>query len=279
MFSACRDPTERLNMEFQTISVSSAPGTGAQDGIRVLTLRRPEVMNAMNTLMFTEMRSALRELAYEDGLRVLILTGEGTRAFSAGGDLKERNGMSDEVWRAQHQLIEDVYLAVKDFPLPVIAAVEGHAHGGGCELALMADFIVASKTAVFSLAEVKRGILPGGGGVQNLVRAAGMRRAKQLIFTGDQFGAAEALRWGMLNELVEAGQALTAAVEIALRIVAAAPMSVRYAKLAATRGGEVDFHTGYMLDLAAYNVLVSSEDRREGVLAFNEKRAPLWANK
>ena len=279
MFSACRDPTERLNMEFQTISVSSAPGTRAQDGIRVLTLRRPEVMNAMNTLMFTEMRSALRELAYEDGLRVLILTGEGTRAFSAGGDLKERNGMSDEVWRAQHQLIEDVYLAVKDFPLPVIAAVEGHAHGGGCELALMADFIVASKTAVFSLAEVKRGILPGGGGVQNLVRAAGMRRAKQLIFTGDQFGAAEALGWGMLNELVEAGQALTAAVEIALRIVAAAPMSVRYAKLAATRGGEVDFHTGYMLDLVAYNVLVSSEDRREGVLAFNEKRAPLWANK
>ena len=264
---------------FQTITVSAAPGTDAQDGIRVLTLQRPDVMNAMNTLMFTEMRAAIRALAFEDGLRVLILTGAGTRAFSAGGDLKERNGMSDEAWRAQHQLIEEAFLAVKDFPLPVIAAVEGHAHGGGCELALMADFIVASHSAVFSLAEIKRGIMPGGGGVQNLVRAAGMRRAKQLIFTGDAFTGQQALEWGMLNALVPAGQALPAAVDIARRIVAAAPMSVRYAKLAATRGGEVDFHTGYMLDIAAYNVLVSSDDRREGVLAFNEKRTPRWSNR
>ena len=106
-----------------------------------------------------------------------------------------------------------------------------------------------------------------------------MRRAKQLIFTGDPFGAAEAAAWGMVNEVVEAGQALAAAVGIARRIVAAAPMSVRYAKLAASRGGEVDFHTGYMLDIAAYNGLVASADRREGVLAFNERRAPRWSNR
>lgn len=266
-------------MDLQTIAVEAAPDTVPQDGIRVLTLRRPEVMNAMNTRMFSELREALHALAFEDGLRVLVITGEGGRAFSAGGDLKERNGMSDDTWRRQHQLIEEAFLAVKDFPQPVIAAVEGHAHGGGCELALMADFIVASESAVFSLAEVRRGIMPGGGGVQNLVRAAGMRRAKQLIFTGDPFGAAEAAAWGMVNEVVEAGQALAAAVGIARRIVAAAPMSVRYAKLAASRGGEVDFHTGYMLDIAAYNGLVASADRREGVLAFNERRAPRWSNR
>ena len=266
-------------MNFDTIAVGAAPATDPTDGIRVLTLRRPQVMNAMNTLMFTELKRVIAELAHEDGLRVLVITGDGTRAFSAGGDLKERNGMSDKTWRAQHQLIEDVYLAVKDFPLPVIAAVEGHAHGGGCELALMADFIIASKNAVFSLAEVTRGIMPGGGGIQNLVRAAGMRRAKQLIFTGDPFSASEAFDWGVINELVEAGQALSASIAIARRIVAAAPMSVRYAKLSASRGGEVDFHTGYMMDIAAYNVLVSSEDRREGVLAFNEKRKPCWLNR
>ena len=266
-------------MAYQNLQITPAPGTDASDGIRLLTLSRPEVMNAMNTHSYTELRAALQQLATDATLRVLILTGAGTQAFSAGGDLKERDGMSDEVWRAQHQLIEGVFLAVKDFPLPVIAAVEGHAHGGGLELALMADFMVAGRSAVFSLAEVKRGIMPGGGGIQNLVRAAGMRRAKQLLFTGDRFDADEALAWGVLNELVDTGQALAGAVAIARRILAAAPMSVRYAKLAASRGGEVDFHTGYMLDIAAYNVLVSTQDRLEGVRAFNERRAPRWSNR
>jgi enoyl-CoA hydratase len=265
-------------MQFHEITLDHAAGTTPADGIRVLTLNRPDVMNAMNTRMFTEMRDALRLLAYEDGLRVLIFAGAGRRAFSAGGDLKERKGMTDAAWRAQHQLIEETFLAVKDFPLPVIAAVEGHAHGGGLELALMTDFIVGSQTAVFSLAEAKRGILPGGGGIQNMIRAVGSRRAKQLIFTGMQFSASQAFEWGVLNELVEAGAALDAAVKISHTILDAAPMSVRYGKLAASRGGEVDFHTGYALDLAAYNVLVSSKDRYEGVLAFNERRKPHWSN-
>ncbi len=265
-------------MQFETLRVDTAPGTAPGDDIKVLVLNRPDVMNAMNTKMFYEMREALHQLAYDEHLRVLILTGEGSRAFSAGGDLKERNGMSDQAWRKQHQIIEEVFLAVKDFPLPVLAAVEGHAHGGGFELAMMADFIVASETATFSLAEVKRGLLPGGGGVQNLVRAAGMRRAKQLLFTGDKFSGADAAQWGVVNELTAAGEALFTAAGIARRIVEAAPMSVRYAKLSAARGGEVDFHTGYALDIAAYNVLVSSSDRREGVAAFNERRPPRWTN-
>jgi len=265
-------------MSYETIRVEAAPGTSPEDGIRMLVMNRPEAMNSMNTKMFIELRDAVRELAYEDGLRVLLLTGEGVRAFSAGGDLKERHDMSDDTWRKQHQLIEDAFLAVKDFPLPVIAAVEGHAHGGGLELALMCDFIVASEEATFSLAEVKRGIMPGGGGIQNLVRGAGMRRAKQLLFTGDKFSGRQAADWGFVNELAKPGEAVASAVEIAKRIATSAPMSVRYIKLSASRGGEVDFHTGYAMDIAAYNVLVTSQDRLEGVAAFNEKRAPRWKN-
>ena len=265
-------------MNPQTLHVAQLGAAPEDSGIWQITLNRPDVMNAMNTALFTELRAAVRELSANAAVRVLVLTGAGTRAFSVGGDLKERNGMSDETWRAQHQLIEEAFLAVKDFPVPVVAAVEGHAHGGGLELALMCDFIIASETSVFSLPEVKRGILPGGGGVQNLVRAAGMRRAKQLLYTGASFTAQQALQWGMVNELTEPGRALEQALQIARQIVQAAPMSVRYAKMAASRGGEVDFHTGYMLDLAAYNVLVSSQDRLEGVQAFNERRAPRWRN-
>jgi enoyl-CoA hydratase/carnithine racemase len=265
-------------MNPQTLHVAQLGAAPDDSGIWQITLNRPDVMNAMNTALFTELRAAVRELSANAAVRVLVLTGAGTRAFSVGGDLKERNGMSDETWRAQHQLIEEAFLAVKDFPVPVVAAVEGHAHGGGLELALMCDFIIASETSVFSLPEVKRGILPGGGGVQNLVRAAGMRRAKQLLYTGASFTAQQALQWGMVNELTEPGRALEQALQIARQIVQAAPMSVRYVKLAASRGGEVDFHTGYMLDLAAYNVLVSSQDRLEGVQAFNERRPPRWRN-
>lgn len=266
-------------MDFETITLSNAHGCEPAEGIRVLTLNRPEVMNAMNTRMFIEIRTAVADLAADAGLRVLILTGAGTKAFCTGGDLKERNDMSDETWRAQHQLIEECFLAVKDFPLPVIAAVEGHTYAGGFELALMTDFIVAGKGASFALPEVRRGIMPGGGGIQNLVRTAGMRRAKQLLFTADAFSAEQALQWSVVNEVVDSGSALSAAVEIAKRIGKAAPMSVRYAKLAASRGGEVDFHTGYMFDIAAYNVLVASADRLEGVRAFNEKREPRWSSR
>mgnify|MGYP003472109312 FL=1 len=266
-------------MDYQTLLIQPALGTAPEDGIRCLVLNRPEVMNAMNTQMFIDLRQALHELAFDDSLRVLIFSGAGARAFSTGGDLKQRDGMTDAAWRRQHQMAEEVLLMVKDFPRPVIAAVEGHAHGGGCELALMCDYIVASRSAVFSLPEVRRGIMPGGGGVQNLVRAIGARRAKQLLLTARRFSAEQAAEWDMVTTLAEPGQALTVAVADAREIVLAAPLAVHYAKLAASRGGEVDFHTGYALDIAAYNVLVSSDDRLEGVKAFNEKRAPRWSGR
>ena len=247
-------------------------------GVSVLTLNRPALLNAMNTRMFEEILDCARRISHDDSVRCMILTGAG-RSFCAGADLKERQGMDDATWRRQHHTIEEAFLALKEIPQATIAAVEGHAYAGGMELALMCDFIIASTTARFALAEVKRGIMPGGGGIQNLVRSAGMRRAKQYLFTGDPFDAARAEALGVVNEVTPEGGALARCVEIARAILDAAPMSVRYAKLAASRGGEVDFHTGYALDIAAYNVLVQSEDRKEGINAFNEKRKPVWKNR
>ena len=179
-------------------------------------------MNAMNTQMFIDLRAALHELAFDDALRVLVVTGAGDRAFSTGGDLKQRDGMTDHQWRRQHQLAEEVMLVVRDFPCPVIAAVEGHAHGGGCELALMCDWIVAGRTAVFSLPEVRRGIMPGGGGIQNLVRAAGARRARQLLLCARRFSAEQAAEWNIVTTLVDAGQALATAVAEAREVAGGA---------------------------------------------------------
>jgi enoyl-CoA hydratase/carnithine racemase len=252
---------------------------GENNEILVVTINRPHAMNAMNTQLLQEMLTFFREQAYNTSLRCVVLTGAGNKAFSAGGDLKERNGMSDEVWRKQHQLIEDKVRAIKDFPVPVIAAVEGYAFGGGFELALVTDILIASETAKFALTEAVRGILPGGGGMQNLPRAIGTRRAKELIFSGRQIDAKLAYEWGAVNRVVPQGKALEASLELAEQIVNSAPISVKMAKTCIDRGTDVDFHTGYSLDIAAYNVVVPTEDRLEGVAAFNEKRKPVWKNR
>ncbi|WP_144548472.1 enoyl-CoA hydratase-related protein [Bacillus sp. X1(2014)] len=268
-----------MQTELNKLEMIKAEFRGENEEILVVTLNRPNAMNSMNTQLIKEALELFREQAYNTKLRCVVITGAGEKAFSAGGDLKERNGMSDEDWKKQHHLIEDKALAIKDFPTPVIAAVEGFAIGGGCEVALMADFIIASETAKFGLAEVTRGILPGAGGLQNLSRAVGMRRAKELIYTGRLFDAELAYEWGMVNRVVAKGQALEVALEVAQEIVNSAPISVKLAKTCVSRGTEVDFHTGYALDLAAYNVVVPTEDRLEGVAAFNEKRKPNWKNR
>ena len=259
---------EMLKVEFK----------GSNKEIMIVTLNRPEVMNAMNTKMLEERLSLFRDQAYNEDLRCVIITGAGERAFSTGGDLKERNGMEDNTWRRQHHIIEDLVLLTRDFPVPVIAAVEGYALAGGCEMALSADFIIASETAQFGLSEALRGILPGGGGLQNLARAIGVRRAKELIYTGRRIDAQLAYEWGMVNRVVPKGEALETAFELAEMIASSAPMAVRAAKTSINKGSETDYNTAYALDIAAYNQLVSSKDRLEGVAAFNEKRKPNWKN-
>jgi enoyl-CoA hydratase/carnithine racemase len=202
------------------------------------------------------------------------LTGAGERAFCAGGDLKERNGMTDEAWRRQHEIFERAFFALLDMPVPVIAAVNGHAYGGGFETALACDFIYASRNARFALTEVRLGIMPGGGGTQNLARAVGERRAKELILRAQAFEAEQGLAWGLVNHLSEPGRVLEDALVAANEIARNGPLAVRQAKKSIHYGLQGDLLTGCRFEIEAYNRLVSSEDRHEGVRAFNEKRTP-----
>jgi len=260
----------------ETLKLDWEAGAG---NLAVLTLNRPGALNAMNTLMITELLNLFREQAYNQDLRCMVLTGAGDRSFSTGGDLKERNGMSNDQWRQQHHLIEDMFEALWNFPIPIIAAVEGFAYAGGCELALGTDFIIASQAAQFAVKEITRGIMPGGGGLHRLARAIGVRRATEMIYTGRAIKADQACEWGLVNRVVPTGRALATALEIANEIVASAPMAVRAAKVAVHRGMDCDSHTAYALDIAAYNILIGSEDRLEGIAAFNEKRQPVWKNR
>src|ERR1700720_3131459 len=245
------------------------------DGLVLLTLSRPQVANAMNTQMGRDLL-AFFEAVNADPLpyRCIVLTGAGDKAFCAGGDLKERQGMSDETWAAQHLLFERAIRAFIACPVPVIGAINGAAYAGGCELALCCDFIYAAETARFALTEVTLGIMPGAGGTQNLPRAVGERRAKEIILTGRPFSAKEAFEWGMVNRLCAPGRVVDEALETGRRIGANAPISVRQAKHAIHFGMQMDLASGMMLEIEAYNRMVPTEDRREGVVAFNEKRKP-----
>jgi enoyl-CoA hydratase/carnithine racemase len=241
----------------------------------VVTLSRPDVLNAINTQMGRDLLDLWTRLIADAGeLRGVVLTGAGERAFCAGGDLKERNGMSDETWRRQHEIFERAFFALMEVPVPVIAAVNGHAYGGGFETALACDFIYASRNARFALSEVRLGIMPGGGGTQNLARAVGERRAKELIMRAQAFDAEQGLLWGLVNHLSEPGRVLDDALAAATEIARNGPLSVRQAKKSIHYGLQGDLQTGLRFEIEAYNRLVSSEDRHEGVRAFNEKRAP-----
>jgi enoyl-CoA hydratase len=241
--------------------------------VLVVTLNRPEVLNALNTQMGRDKLDLWTRLAAEPGeLRCVVLTGAGERAFCAGADLKERDGMSEAVWRSQHEIFERAFMALMELPLPVIAAVNGHAYGGGLEIALACDFIYAAKSARFALSETRLGLMPGGGGTQNLARAAGERRAKELILTAQPFTAEQGYEWGVVNRVCD--NVLEEALAVARNIAENAPLAVRQAKKSVHYGLQMDLATGYRFEIEAYNQLVATEDRKEGVRAFNEKRKP-----
>lgn len=250
------------------------------DGGLCITLNRPTAANAINTQMGRDLLSVFTTFAADPGkCRAVVLTGAGDRAFCAGGDLKERYGMTDEQWQDQHLVFERMVRAVVDCPVPVIAAVNGAAYGGGCELALTCDFIYAARTARFALTEVTLGIMPGTGGTQNLPRAVGERRAKELILSGRPFSAEEAYGWGMINSLCEAGKVVDEAIETATAIAANAPIAVRQAKRSIHHGMGISLTDGMLFEIEAYNRMVPSEDRREGIRAFNEKRKPRFVGR
>jgi enoyl-CoA hydratase/carnithine racemase len=246
----------------------------AEGAVVTVEMHRPAALNAMNTAMGRDLLTCFDALFWDKQTRVVILTGAGDKAFCVGGDLKERQDMSDEAWREQHVIFEQAAFRVLRCPHPVIAAVEGFAMGGGCELAVLADFVVASATAVFAVPEVTRGIFPGIGGTQLLPRIVGTPFAKEMIFTGRRVPAEEARAVGLVNHLVPAGEARAKALDIALTIARNGPIAVRQAKKAIAWGTETDLETGMMLAIEAYNSTVHTEDRLEGVRAFNERRPP-----
>ena len=243
--------------------------------VLLVTLNRPEVANALNTQMGRDLLDLWIGLIAEPGeLRSVVLTGSGNRAFCAGGDLKERQGMTQAQWEAQHEIFERQYWALLDCPVPVIAALNGHAYAGGLEMALACDFAYAVKTARFALTEVTLGIMPGAGGTQLLPRAVGERRAKEIILAAKPFSAEDALRWGIVNKLCGGESLMAEAMETAQTIAANAPLSVRQAKKSIHYGLQMDLRTAFRFEIEAYNRLVPTEDRQEGIRAFNEKRKP-----
>jgi enoyl-CoA hydratase/carnithine racemase len=209
--------------------------------------------------------------------RCVVLTGAGERAFCAGADLKERDGMSVEVWRVQHEIFERAFVALMELPLPVIAAVNGAAFGGGMEMALCCDFIYAARSAKMALSETRLGLMPGGAGTQNMARAAGERRAKELVMTAGAFEAQQGYDWGIVNRVCD--NVVEDALSTAEKISENAPLAVRQAKKSVHYGLQMDLLTGYRFEIEAYNRLVDTDDRREGVRAFNEKRKPRFQGK
>ena len=264
-----------MRMDFETLNVERV-----DEHILIVMFDRPEVRNARNTQMALDQMEIMRSLYVDtEGIRVVILTARGEKAFSAGADLKERKNMSEADWQRQHAIFEQNVMALRDCPVPVIAAVNGVAYAGGLETALNCDFVYAADHASFALTEVKLGIMPGCTGTQNLPRAVGSRRAKEIILTGEPFSAQEAHDWGLVNKVVPYADLMDETLATARKIAANAPLSILRAKRAMSVAETTDPHTGFQFELEAYNRLVGTEDRIEAIDAFNEKRPPKFKGK
>lgn len=246
--------------------------TEKSGGILVVTVNRPNVHNALNLETCRELRSLIEEVRVDPEVMVVIITGAGQKSFVSGGDvnyLKQRSLVETLAGE-----IQAVISALEGLEKPVIAAVNGYAIGGGCELAMACDIRIASDNAFFGQPELGLGILPGAGGTQRLPRLVGLGRAKELIFTGRIIDAHEAERIGLVNKVVPQAELLPTAKNLAEKIMAKGPLAVRVAKMVMNAGFSVDLNTALMLERLGQTVLFGSEDRLEGLTAFLEKRSP-----
>ncbi|MDT3398919.1 enoyl-CoA hydratase-related protein [Streptomyces sp. B1866] len=241
-----------------------------------LVLDRPGAMNAVSSAMARCLTAACAALAEDRTVRAVVLTSTHERAFCVGADLKERNALSDADLARQRPLTRGAYTAVLELPVPTVAAVHGFALGGGYELALSCDVIVADRTAVVGLPEVSVGVIPGGGGTQLLPRRVGAARAAELVFTARRVAAEEAAALGLVDQLVAEGEDRAEALALAHRIAANSPVGLRAAKRALRLGHGLDLRTGLEVEDGAWRTAAFSADRAEGVAAFNEKRKPDW---
>src|SRR4249919_89926 len=237
-------------------------------------MNRPEALNALSTDQVRRLGETAGQLAADDQVSVVIISSALDKAFCVGADLKERRGFDNDDLRRQRPVFQEAFAALRALPTPVIAAVEGFALGGGCELALCCDLIIASTTATFGLPEVGLGLIPGEGGTQVLPRRIGLNRAADLLLTGRPVGAEEALRIGLADRLVPEGAARSGAHELATEIAAKSPISLRAAKRALRQGVDADLVTGLEIESRAWEAAAFSADRVEGIEAFNNRRAP-----
>jgi enoyl-CoA hydratase/carnithine racemase len=246
------------------------------EGIATVTLNRPAALNAITTELAVALAEAFEPLGTDQSARAVVLAAAGERAFCAGADLKQRAGFDDHGWFVQREAFRRGFAAVRRCPLPTVAAVFGFALGGGTELALSCDLVVAAEDAVFGLPEVRLGLVPAGGGTQLLARRAGRSVAKDLVLTGRRVDAAEAHRLGLADRVVPRAELPAAARALAAEIAGNSPVAVRAAKWALDVGADLSVEAGLEAEDQAWRRAVLSDDRREGIAAFGERRAARW---
>ena len=246
----------------------------AAEGLAVVTISRPQAMNALNSLFFQEMDSLIAEVGAREDIKVLIITGEG-KAFAAGADIAEMAGKTQDQAVQFSKVGQKTFRSLELLPQPVIAAVNGFALGGGCELALACDFRIASSKAKFGQPEVNLGVIPGYGATQRLPRLIGLGNALFLLLTGELVGAEEALRLGLVQKIAEPEELMAAALGLAKTIAAKGPRAVKLVKRVTRQGILMDFEAGCALESGMFGSLFENEGA-EGMRAFLEKRAPKW---
>ena len=249
---------------------------GAGGYIAELALDRPEAMNAVSTQLARELGAACTQLSADPDVRVVLVTSTSPKAFCVGADLLERSSFTDADLMAQRPVARAAYSGVLNLPMPSIAVVEGYALGGGLEIALSCDLVIAGSGAVVGLPEVSVGVIPGGGGTQLLTRRIGWSRAAGMIFTARRMTAAEAAALGLVDEVLEAGTARARGLELATQIAANSPVGLRQAKRAMRLGSDVDLAAGLEVEDGCWRATAFSGDRAEGVAAFVEQRLPHW---
>ncbi len=246
------------------------------DGVATITLNRPDVHNAMNETMRRELQGVFEGLVTDDTVRVVVVTGAGGKAFSAGADIREFTAPQVPTVFREHRRRIDFRQVMDRCPQPIIAAIGGYCFGGGLELALACDIRVAAADSRLGLTEIDLAIIPGGGGTQRLPRLVGRGKALEMILTGARIDAAEALRIGLVERVVPAGEALASARELAATLAAKAPVALRYAKESVVKGLALPLADGIQLEGDLSTFLRTTEDRLEGAKAFLEKRKPRW---
>lgn len=246
----------------------------ANEGVGLITINRPQALNALNTATIQELDSILTEIAADTAVQVVIITGGGDKAFVAGADISEMESMSAITGREWGKLGQAVFAKLEKLPQPVIAAINGFALGGGCELCMACDVRIAADNAQFGQPEVTLGITPGFGGTQRLARIVGVGRAKELLYTGDRINAAEAYRIGLVNKIVPAPELLDRAKELARKIITRAPVAVRLCKSAVNVGMNLDIDSAVAYEAEIFGLCFATRDQKEGMAAFLGKRRP-----